>query len=254
MQTTITALAAAGELSTIEGIALIIGIIMLLALPLVFLVAAVIALLKRSASWGICAATALIGSFALFAVLVASFRDEFEVLSERYQAGLASEDADGYFVAIDQSCRIKAPKAWKPLNLGGPDAVIQAGDVLEACFLMVVPDNKSTEVMDLYLELVEEQARHNFGNPNLRIQNVEAVTINGISGRRFSFETIIQGQRQWFLMTVLEYSDRYYRLVAWCDARRKEEFREPFQQIFETFERLETTMDRAAETGGKASL
>lgn len=188
----------------------IFGCALMFAIPVLFIVSLILAIVKKSKAWTIvCVISGLLG---LGFIGVSSY---FAVKGISAAAKAASEaktlsGPDGQF-------HIDVPGNWSDNDLGSEDASVQVANLFREEYLLVIEETKAdfeadftvSDFADLASSLVEESLVG--GNRG----ELTELTINGLPAARCRIKGSADGVQVVYLNTYIEGAEHFYQVMAW---------------------------------------
>ena len=158
-------------------------------------------------------------------------------------------------VEVDGLYSIEVPDFTKEVNHLNPDASLQYANSTNDFLVMVIADSKeefqnTLEINEMQSEfpnnldgitLYLQQLHYNIeaaGGKILHMSKIEKLKINELNAREYSIEAEIEGEKLYYLYTIVEGDLHYYQIMAWTYLDFKEKYRNTFTQMNHSFKEL----------------
>lgn len=206
----------------------VLGCLLVISIPTLFVVSLVVALVKRSRGWAIAAGATGSLLLALIAVAVVA-----GVVGAR-RAARASDEIQTVSASEGRAV-LDIPGNWSTLDLGNADAALTVGNLVREEYLIVIAEPISD--FDLDLDGFTSLAS---GLTTGALDGVESASprpleINGFPARRVEIDGTSDGLRVSYLGTYLQGAEHYYQLLAWTLPSKRAEAFPRFEQVVGTF-------------------
>lgn len=147
------------------------------------------------------------------------------------------------FNANDGSCQLTAPGSWSEQKDLNEKAIIQAGNLREEQYLLVLPESKldfgKSFDINRYAELMVETYKDT-SNTDAPITDatyfpVMSVTVNGMQARRFEISGTVKGIKARFIITLIDGKTNFYQVMTWTLASKYDKNKDVLIQATDSF-------------------
>ncbi|MDF1823252.1 MAG: hypothetical protein P1U68_01345 [Verrucomicrobiales bacterium] len=194
----------------VVSIFIIVGCMLMVALPILFVVALTLAITRKSTGWTVVAVLAgLLGLAALVTSLVYA--------GKKGAAEFAEMNEPRPFVSEDGLVEIMAPGSWSVRNLENEVASLQIGNLIGSQFLIVISEEKSEFVDEFsirdYAGTINEQMKE------VLVDAIEtellSLEVGGLTALQNELEGNIDGTGIAYLNTFIEGKDHFHQVLTW---------------------------------------
>lgn len=211
----------------------LIGCVLMIAIPVLFIVSLILAIVKKSKGWTIAAViSGLLGLGLIGVSAFMAFKGVSEAIEESGNPKVL-QGAEGTF-------EITVPGHWSEQDLQTPDASLQAGNLFREEYLVVIHEPKADFdpdfTIDDYAEVIGDIVSE--GTENIDRGQVSTLEIQGLPARRYRLEGSVDGIRIVYLMTFVETADRFYQLMMWTLPSKEEAAFAHFEEAAANFRPL----------------
>ena len=187
---------------------------MTILLGVVFIVALILAIVRKSKAWTIVTIISAILAIILGIVFVigagaAGFKAASEAIEEA--------SAEKMFTTDDGLVSIDGQTFWTNVDTGSPDASLEIGNLLREEYLLIITEPKSDFPQDFglldYANLVGETMADTLEDPPaIELSNTQ---INGMNAYQHEMRGKSDGLDIVWWNTYLEGTDHYYQVISW---------------------------------------
>ena len=211
----------------------IIGCFIMVALPILFVLALVMAITRKSKAWT-AGATALgvLGIIAVVVLLVYAGKQAASKMAEMSQPRA--------FVTTDGLVEITAPGTWTAHDFDNEAATLQIGNLIGVQYLLVISESKREFPPEFgieeYAEVVSGQMREVVeGSVESELLPME---INGLTAFRQELEGDVEGTSIAYLNTFIDGKEHFHQVLTWTLRDQKERHFPVFRETADSFREI----------------
>jgi hypothetical protein len=185
---------------------------------------------RRSFRWWILGAVLVGGLVSLFACAIIGF-GALALLGEEVEPTVIT--------ASDRQSQITVPTDWRSQEDLHDEAEIQAGNLRQEQYMIVLTENKSDFVdtdLERYGEIVSEALVENTETDKL--PETKSMTVNGRPAIQYKISGTVDNVKVVYWLTAVEGSKNYYQVLAWTLASKAEQNEPILQKVTESFQEL----------------
>ncbi|MEW6208995.1 MAG: hypothetical protein AB1631_11555 [Acidobacteriota bacterium] len=155
-----------------------------------------------------------------------------------------SEDASGKPKVLrskDGGSQITIPASWKEETTLNNEAVIQAADVLNEMYVVVLADNKEdfdNMTVEKYSELTRGAMMQGISSP--QIGTPSRTTINSYPAMQCEIRGTVENVKIAYLHAVAETPKHFYQILTWTLPSRFEKNRPQLEEVMRSFKEIDS--------------
>ena len=137
----------------------------------------------------------------------------------------------------DGRFQLTVPGGWSERPALHESATIKAANLLQETYVIVLTDNKSDFADDTDLDKFTEVTRRQMLRKATDADATEPVpvSINGIDGRQYELDGIVNNIKVSYLVTALETESNYHQIVTWTLQSRKAKNHDALLEVTRSF-------------------
>lgn len=194
----------------------IFGCFVMVALPILFIFALIMAITRKSKGWtGVTIILGVVGLIALVITLVYA--------GKAGASKLAEMNEPRSFVSSDGLVEITAPGSWSARDLNNEVATLQIGNLIGSQFLIVISEEKREFVPEFgireYAETINEQMKEVV--EKAAETELISMEIGGLPAFRQELEGDIDGTAIAYLNTFIEGEAHFHQILTWTLQEKK---------------------------------
>lgn len=140
----------------------------------------------------------------------------------------------------DGSYQLTVPGNWsKQIDLN-KDATLQAANLREELYVVVIKEDKSDFPAGTSIDQVVDATRENFtdSTPNAKFSAPLPVTVGGFPAKQFDVSGTVSGIEAKYLSAVVETPKGFYQILSWTLADRYDKSKPKLQQVLNSFKEI----------------
>jgi len=215
----------------------IIGLLIMVAVPLIFVVSLVLLFVTKKKAWLFAVIPSGLLGLVLVVLFGVAFVGGFQRGMEKQRQNISAEKvpADRLVTSTDGAVQIKLPLHWRLLKNLNDAAQLQAGNMAREEYLMVINELKSdfSGTLEEYAEIISENLKNGLAGATLT--GPEKVTVNGLSGLQYKVMGTVNNVNIAYLLTTVESANSFHQVNEWTLQSKEDAVFPLFQEVLQSF-------------------
>jgi len=137
----------------------------------------------------------------------------------------------------DGKFQLTVPAGWQERPSLHQTAGIKAANIFQETYVIVITENKFDFADDMTLDKFTDITRQAMLQKAVDSNSTEPapVTINGIEGRQYELDGVVNSVKISYLVTALETATNYHQVITWTLLSRKTQNHPTLKKVTESF-------------------
>lgn len=212
----------------------IIGILLLLGIPVLFIISVIKAIKQKTRGWIIISITTGVLSLIPLGIFSYGVYKGINKL-DNYTNEKAKIPENREIVSLDSLCQITIPEHWILLENLHDEASMQVGNLLSEEYLIILSDHKMdfNGSLEDHVDVTLSTLVSNIENVN--IEASEKTVINGFQAIKHKVTGSVDRTTIVYLQTTIEGNNAFYQIIAWTLPSKADKSMEVFNNTILTF-------------------